>query len=796
MYLSRIRVGIPFILSFLFCFLFLNSSKINCEELKNMDILSKYLSGIYMKVETDGDIAYVNGYSMFMIFDVSDRNEIELINYIDIPDIVGDFEVNNDLAYISSEAGLVLCYDISDLNNPTELWRQYFPNRVLGLAVKPNILFVGVKDIGLYTIDISDSFSPELISVTYIPSSVKNITTYKNNLFYCGRDAGLKILDISDTENISVVGEYEKTGFLDWSWDAEADDNYLYCSFYAAGLVVLDISEPETPVETVSIPTPSYSFDLFHSTPLVYIADGTTGLYIYDISDPYAPVLESTTPTGTWLYDVWVEENTAYLANGACGLQCYDVASSTAPEFMSGFKRPARIKEIIANDTSNQIITGEYGYGVSLVSYQESLGEFNTTDEFTDISDVLGIGFHDGYIFVGSEWYGLRILEYGSGGLNEIGFLDFPDPVYDIVVSSSYAYLAMGSGGLAVVNIADIHNPNLETQLDTPGSAERLILEDDTIYLSDNSGGLRIIDVSNPAAPEEKAFIVTTNTVENFYIYDDKGYMADGNGGVKIFEIISLCQLNQIGSIFTHGFCKDVLADENYIYAGVNSEGLKIYSNSESDSFAMLAYFDTPGWANSIDFFNDSILIGDYASGLWLVRPDTESDIKGEIKTAGNKPVPNITVKLTGDSINLYSTTDGSGRFSFEGQQNWKDYQITPQSTDFTFSPESYSVNDLDSDQFIPFTAYPSNFNSFKVYPNPVKVNDLKTGIHFENIPINSEIKIFSIAGDLIFETGSEKSHLIWELNNNHNKRISSGIYIYVISFGNIEKTGKIAIIK
>ena len=97
----------------------------------------------------------------------------------------------------------------------------------------------------------------------------------------------------------------------------------------------------------------------------------------------------------------------------------------------------------------------------------------------------------------------------------------------------------------------------------------------------------------------------------------------------------------------------------------------------------------------------------------------------------------------------------------------------------------------------------PRNLNQLKVYPNPLNMSKSEFGIiKFINLPLNTngELSIFDMSGELIFgkKIGpfvSSIEHVNWDCRNLSGKRVSSGMYYYIISMGKDMKRGKIVII-
>ncbi len=90
------------------------------------------------------------------------------------------------------------------------------------------------------------------------------------------------------------------------------------------------------------------------------------------------------------------------------------------------------------------------------------------------------------------------------------------------------------------------------------------------------------------------------------------------------------------------------------------------------------------------------------------------------------------------------------------------------------------------------------NLDELIVYPNPAKSSALIT---FKNLTKEGEIKIYTIAGELVFTIKYDENDngvVTWDSKNEEGTKISSGVYIYFAddSANGTTKIGKIAIIK
>ena len=96
--------------------------------------------------------------------------------------------------------------------------------------------------------------------------------------------------------------------------------------------------------------------------------------------------------------------------------------------------------------------------------------------------------------------------------------------------------------------------------------------------------------------------------------------------------------------------------------------------------------------------------------------------------------------------------------------------------------------------------AWPAdNLQKLNVFPNPVRVFLGSSAVTFDNVTSDFTLRIYNVAGDLVFETQASGSgnSFVWDLKNNSGRNVASGIYIYAITNSAGEKvTGKIGIIR
>jgi len=88
---------------------------------------------------------------------------------------------------------------------------------------------------------------------------------------------------------------------------------------------------------------------------------------------------------------------------------------------------------------------------------------------------------------------------------------------------------------------------------------------------------------------------------------------------------------------------------------------------------------------------------------------------------------------------------------------------------------------------------------NLRVYPNPFRFSSSCPGITFDKLTEDVRIRIFTLSGELIADSGNLKDlgTWIWDVRNTKGEKVARGIYIYLVTNNAGEKKmGKIAVIK
>ena len=153
-------------------------------------------------------------------------------------------------------------------------------------------------------------------------------------------------------------------------------------------------------------------------------------------------------------------------------------------------------------------------------------------------------------------------LDGVAGPSGIIGALQLTGEAWDIALDGTTAYVAMGDGGLAIIDVTDPLFPVLTGAIDLAGVSSTVAVDGlrDLAVLGSQfvAPGLRIVDVSNPSAPKTVRTISIGVGVGQVEVLDGMAYAASGAALLKI-EIASgeVLQTLELGDAALAGFARE-----------------------------------------------------------------------------------------------------------------------------------------------------------------------------------------------------------------------------------------------
>ncbi|RLA48062.1 MAG: hypothetical protein DRR06_00505, partial [Gammaproteobacteria bacterium] len=179
-----------------------------------------------------------------------------------------------------------------------------------------------------------ERFDPTATQVIALGATANNVAVDDLGLFaYVAHSNGLSIVRVRDPENLSIAG----TLSVGPVQDVKLVGNIVYLAAEAAGVIAVDVSSPETPVELSRYGTIGNAMDLAVDGADLYVADGPGGVLTLDVTDP-ANMIEQgwfVTASSAVGVDINASNKQLAIAEGTGGIEIADATDPSAISFLS-----------------------------------------------------------------------------------------------------------------------------------------------------------------------------------------------------------------------------------------------------------------------------------------------------------------------------------------------------------------------------------------------------------------------------------------------------------------------------
>ena len=218
----------------------------------------------------------------------------------------------------------------------------------------------------------------------------------------------------------------------------------------------------------------------------------------------------------------------------------------------------------------------------------------------------------------------------GKFGSDVIIQQDTSGSAWDVAVAGSYAFVADGENGLAVIDISDPLSPEVKSYTDTTGSAKGVAVADCYAFVAAGSSGLAVIDISDPLSPEVKTYAYT-EYANDVAVAGSYAFVAVGFSGLAVIDISNPLSPVRKTDASTSGCALGVAVAGGYAFVADEESGLAVIDISNPLSPVIKTYADTSGDAYGVAVAGSYAFVTDGESGLAVI--DVSDPLSPEVKT-------------------------------------------------------------------------------------------------------------------------------------------------------------------
>jgi len=261
------------------------------EQVDPTDVLATFRMAYWANgIKVLNGLAYVGtGDHQLSIYDVTDPTAPGYVGGLDAnKSDAYDLDLSAGYAYFASFSAGLTVLDATDPTSPKLAGECYLPG-AMGVDVVGDRAYIAGRYYGLEILDVSDPEDPVLIGVSD-PIDAWGVTVVDDIAFVSAKD-GLYLLDVSDGESPYEISAVHDIGAL---WEVDVQSDLAYLASYSLGLVVVDVTNPESPLVLGSVDSKATTVKVHGH--FAYINGGKKGVRIIDVTNPQDPTLHASHP--------------------------------------------------------------------------------------------------------------------------------------------------------------------------------------------------------------------------------------------------------------------------------------------------------------------------------------------------------------------------------------------------------------------------------------------------------------------------------------------------------------------
>ncbi|WP_367344059.1 PGF-pre-PGF domain-containing protein [Methanomethylovorans sp.] len=397
-------------------------------------------------VVVEGNYAYVSSGSGILIIDITDPEKIIFAGSCEIGNLVSDIVVSGNYAYLTGYSLSIL-----DIKDPSAI--ALVGSHEIGdakvVAVSDGhayvISAVDGSSTGLFILDVTDPAAPAAIGSYSTTLNAYDIDASGNYAYIADYNSGLVIVNITDPSAVRLEGSIATAGH---AYDITVAGNYAYIA--NSGLMILNITDPKLPqIESIYYNDSYDTIGVAVKDDHAYMASVFGGLLIIDTTDPSTPVYVGSYDTDD-AQSVVISDNYAYIANGFSGLLILDITDPAAPAYVSHYDTAGYANDIAVTDGYACIADGSNGLVILDITDPASPRPLNTYGTAGYANDII---VADDLAYIAASDGGLIIVDISDPRAPVLAGSYATENAFGVTLSEENVLVADYNNGLFVLRL-------------------------------------------------------------------------------------------------------------------------------------------------------------------------------------------------------------------------------------------------------------------------------------------------------------------------------------------------------
>jgi hypothetical protein len=361
---------------------------------------------------------------------------------------------------------------------------------------------------GIFVINVTNPTNPQ-VRGSYDPEGTENYDPYVPTPLSYGYLAsdygGLKVVDL---HNVDLVTEASSSFEAHQAVDLSIDGSLAYVADQAAGLRILDVSDPTRPAtlgiyDTIAVLDVRSAVARDSFAFITYWGDRRRFLRVLDVSNPTAPTFAAEESCRNPPDDMVLRDSFLYCAE-VNQFQIFNVARPREPVLVGGCVTTDGINfGLVVQDTFAYLI-GDVFQVINIARPSAPVVVSSTA------GGAAGLAVRDTFAYIPSGWDSVYIYSVANpASTRRISSIPCGVWPWDAALGESKLYIATSDGwGVDVYDLADPGHPARRGRASAPTDIRRLCYHDGHVYAALWNAGIAIYETTAAAVAEAPPAVV------------------------------------------------------------------------------------------------------------------------------------------------------------------------------------------------------------------------------------------------------------------------------------------------
>lgn len=269
------------------------------------------------------DTAYVAAGRTLSIVDLADPAAPIVRGRLDLPDRVWAIRVAPPLAFVALDLSGLAVVDISNAAEPRLRSVLKLPGQTVGVSSEGTRVLAANLMSGVEFIDVSNPAAPQQRGAFFTDGYARDVTVSGSTAYVIDQPTGFSVLDLSGggtPETAIGVDQTAETPLAVAASEEPIAGKRIVAVVNGRGvLLVYDVSNPAMPRKAATFKTAGRATRLALQGARLYIADGPAGLQVISLANPESPVLTTTWTAQSPVRDVAASRTLVVVVAGPPG---------------------------------------------------------------------------------------------------------------------------------------------------------------------------------------------------------------------------------------------------------------------------------------------------------------------------------------------------------------------------------------------------------------------------------------------------------------------------------------------